>query len=734
MDALEGTIALLSALPGARIFPCQPGAKAPAGKWTEENTDDPERVRGFVGLGFNLGLYIGKRLFVIDVEGPNKKNEKSRAGHANLATLKARLGGLPPTPTVETPSGGLHLYFVLPDGIELEKVDPLLGAHGVEGRTGDHYMVAPGSTVDGIEYRFAAGLAPTDVGVAELPAGWIAAIHAAALTGAGGEKKKINQLATTTGRTERADSGPKANFNAMAAGCAFVRHGVDNAATLAEPEWHAWLSLVGNCEDGERIAHKVSSVYPGYDERETADKLTHAVEATPPRTCEGIAAGLSFEGCKGCPFRAAKMASPISLGYQDEALVKVQADSVYLHDTRRYFQLSTGRVASWKSYEESLRVELGSAPHNRLLASKTTPRVWDFDYLAGEVKLIVDNKANTWKLDGVKPVKGDASVFTNFLEFLIPDLVSREHLVNYLSRLLTHPGDKIKHGIIITGPQGTGKSTMARVIGRLFGVNARSIEGARLVDRFNGDRANCQVLLVEEADHGGKYEAYETMKTLITEETVDVEEKNVKVVRGRTPRGIFLFSNHVNPLAIASGDRRFAVLASCEVKAAPSFYSEIHAAIDDDAALGAFADFLMMRASDFNPHVAPPMTLAKEEATKASRPPLVQILAELLEDGTFWRDVLTMPQIQGAIETSGWSVGSKIAITPQRLCVSLKEAGCIALRKTRVRGNTLNLWAVRNVEHWREASPDAIRGELLRGAPPGVVTVHLRAMQGEGAG
>jgi hypothetical protein len=136
----------------------------------------------------------------------------------------------------------------------------------------------------------------------------------------------------------------------MMAGCAFVRHCVDDAATLPEPDWHASLSLIGRCKDGERIAHEVSSPYPGYDERETADKLRHAVEGSPPRTCNSIATSLSFEGCKGCPFRAAtNMASPIALGYQDEDLVKVQADAIYILDTRQYFQPSTGRVDSWKS-------------------------------------------------------------------------------------------------------------------------------------------------------------------------------------------------------------------------------------------------------------------------------------------------------------------------------------------------------------------------------------------------
>ncbi|NDC38346.1 MAG: hypothetical protein EBZ48_09880 [Proteobacteria bacterium] len=43
--------------------------------------------------------------------------------------------------------------------------------------------------------------------------------------------------------------------------CAFMRRCRTDAATLPEPEWRAWLSVVVRCHDGRRLAHEIGSVH-----------------------------------------------------------------------------------------------------------------------------------------------------------------------------------------------------------------------------------------------------------------------------------------------------------------------------------------------------------------------------------------------------------------------------------------------------------------------------------------
>src|SRR5205085_2804708 len=97
-------------------------------------------------------------------------------------------------------------------------------------------------------------------------------------------------------------------------GCAWMRHCRDDAAALGEPEWYAMLGIAGRCRDGAAAAHALSQPHPGYSPQETAEKLSHALEAAGPRTCQSIRSDLDAQPyCAACPHRG-KIRSPIVLG------------------------------------------------------------------------------------------------------------------------------------------------------------------------------------------------------------------------------------------------------------------------------------------------------------------------------------------------------------------------------------------------------------------------------------
>jgi hypothetical protein len=112
----------------------------------------------------------------------------------------------------------------------------------------------------------------------------------------------------------QAPENPRANFLRVLAGCPWMRHCKDDAATLPEPEWYRMLSIVGRCKDGREIAHDVSRPYPKYTPAETEEKLTQAMGASGPATCAFIANELGqSEYCERCSYRG-KVKSPIVLG------------------------------------------------------------------------------------------------------------------------------------------------------------------------------------------------------------------------------------------------------------------------------------------------------------------------------------------------------------------------------------------------------------------------------------
>ena len=75
---------------------------------------------------------------------------------------------------------------------------------------------------------------------------------------------------------------PTAEFLRVLAGCPWIRHCKDDAASLPEPEWYRMLSIVGRCKDGIHLAHELSRPYPKYSEIETSEKLKQATGAAGP--------------------------------------------------------------------------------------------------------------------------------------------------------------------------------------------------------------------------------------------------------------------------------------------------------------------------------------------------------------------------------------------------------------------------------------------------------------------
>jgi hypothetical protein len=171
--------ALTAAKRGWFVFPLVPGGKTPALRdWEHRATTDRRQIfRWWAGdRENNIGVATGRSgLVVIDLDvgrgqEPPPRFAGARNGRDALAMLAAELGAEVPTSPFEvlTPSGGSHLYFRAPTGLDLRNSSGSL-AWKVDSRGHGGYCVAAGSVGEQGEYRVA-----RSGGVAELP-GWLAA-------------------------------------------------------------------------------------------------------------------------------------------------------------------------------------------------------------------------------------------------------------------------------------------------------------------------------------------------------------------------------------------------------------------------------------------------------------------------------------------------------------------------------------------------------------------------------
>lgn len=175
--------ALWLARRGWPVLPLRAGGKQPLfPDWETHATCDPDRITAYwtAHPGHNVGIATGPAGLIVvdlDVAKPGKPlpEDCKRCGAIHGAQMLTRLsvedaGTVPDTFTVATPSGGTHLYFRQPAG--LDRADQLGITKGslaglIDTRGWGGQVVAPGSsTPDGV-YELVCQMPP-----AELP-GWL---------------------------------------------------------------------------------------------------------------------------------------------------------------------------------------------------------------------------------------------------------------------------------------------------------------------------------------------------------------------------------------------------------------------------------------------------------------------------------------------------------------------------------------------------------------------------------
>jgi len=149
------------------IFPLRPRDKRPLPRftyWEKRATCDPERIYRWWSNGpYNIGIATGpSNLFVIDCDVADDKVAWRQVGDKVRVLNQC----LPQTFRVSTPSGGLHLYYRMPNNCRLRNTAGALGRH-VDTRGIGGYVVGPGSFCRAGSYAFV-HRSP----VAELPS-WI---------------------------------------------------------------------------------------------------------------------------------------------------------------------------------------------------------------------------------------------------------------------------------------------------------------------------------------------------------------------------------------------------------------------------------------------------------------------------------------------------------------------------------------------------------------------------------
>ncbi len=234
---------------------------------------------------------------------------------------------------------------------------------------------------------------------------------------------------------------------------------------------------------------------------------------------------------------------------------------------------------------------------------------------------------NMYRTPDIEPIEGDISWWNEHLEYLLPDEVSRNHLLNWMAWLLQNLKKKPKHALILQGEvNGTGKSFIGKVLTRiLHQANVSVVPQNGLSNHFNSWALQCKLIVVEELRASDKGAVKEALHDIITEDIISIEKKGVDPIKIENCFGIFALTNDVAALTLDNTDRRYLVLrtdrtqAEADEKKANGYFGRLFAQLEDDRAMAAVMYSLVNRdVTGYNGQASAPMTDAKVGMQEAS--------------------------------------------------------------------------------------------------------------------
>lgn len=262
----------------------------------------------------------------------------------------------------------------------------------------------------------------------------------------------------------------------------------------------------------------------------------------------------------------------------------------------------------------------------------------------------------------------DTKPFWDFMDYLFEEEEERYHMKRWMSTLYGRPEVRMGHGVLMLSKlQGVGKSTLLDVLAKLIGNRHVSFPGDDVVQSgFNGWAVNKRLVVVHEIYAGQNWKTYNKLKSLVTDEFIEANNKHVKNYTMPNWTHYAAASNSMEALRMENDDRRWFV---------PQMPDHFYDRYDElyDFIEGGGIQSLAQDLLEFNDHIRrgehAPLTAAKKALIDQSMPPderMVVLLCERMQRDQCMdiKDIWLWLQDEAP---------SKAYISPQRIKSVLRE-------------------------------------------------------------
>lgn len=253
---------------------------------------------------------------------------------------------------------------------------------------------------------------------------------------------------------------------------------------------------------------------------------------------------------------------------------------------------------------------------------------------------------NLWRGWALKPAKGDwgllkQHIFDNLCQ-------GREDYFDYLmdwaALMVQRPAETGRVAVVMRGKRGTGKGVFAQALGKIFGSHFAHVSNARhLTGHFNSHLRSAVFVFVDEAFWAGDKQGESTLKTLVTETKVAIEQKGKDVVQMRNCMHFLIASNMDWVVPAGPEERRYFVLDVADTQLQQhDYFRKINQQLEDGGYEGLFYDLLQHDISAFDVYEVP-----KTEAL------LEQKIRSMSAEQAWWYDILQQGKLPGDVDGTG---------------------------------------------------------------------------------
>lgn len=325
---------------------------------------------------------------------------------------------------------------------------------------------------------------------------------------------------------------------------------------------------------------------------------------------------------------------------------------------------------------------------------------------------------NTWAGWGLQPKTGLVKPFTSLIDFLTSDCTAEERqwLWRWLAYPIQNPGAKLASAVTFySNAQGTGKTLVGEIMGRIYGRNFTKINQQQLHSPFTGWIDSKQLVLGDEITGNDsvrdRKRTADQLKDLITGKTIMVEHKYQVPWEIPNCTNFIFTTNHSNAFFMETHDRRYFVVRAPDIPESTKFYDEVAAWRDSGGAAHLMQYLLSMDLGDFNPFTQPPVTSAKVEMTDMNRSEFGQWLHDVINGAPVMVrfsnvskpvelqcDLFTPEELKRIYDPHG-EAGLNIRAVQLELgaqCRKVMNGNPIRLSD----GSQKRLWVVRNKDKW----------------------------------